>query len=257
MIRTNSLYEASHELFTGYPLATRTVNRSGSVRSMVLMLQEGDVDGFFVLSQDYGDAKPTYSLWSWPAGDIVDIDAESSADVPHVAVAAVTCGVPIPRDGSLFGWTDGNAVNALVVVYAKYTAAYPEPGWAVMPFAGTPEAQWPPFTGEPLFGHWSWEQYRAGNIISLDALIAETPDTVCWVDTKAILGSDCCAVARDISTPEGHMLQRGCYVYFQALRAGKPVPSLKALLADPSKIDLAPRFQRYRHNSGGRPESGS
>lgn len=106
MIRTNSLYEASHELFTGYPLATRTVNRSGSVRSMVLMLQEGDVDGFFVLSQDYGDAKPTYSLWSWPAGDIVDIDAESSADVPHVAVAAVTCGVPIPgMDPCLGGQT--------------------------------------------------------------------------------------------------------------------------------------------------------
>ena len=60
-ICTNSLYEASHELFDGYPLATRTVNRSGSVRSMVLMLQEGDVDGFFVLSQDYGDAKPTDS----------------------------------------------------------------------------------------------------------------------------------------------------------------------------------------------------
>ena len=35
----------------------------------------------------------------------MDIEAQSSADVPHVAVAAVTCGVPIPRDGSLF-WVD-------------------------------------------------------------------------------------------------------------------------------------------------------
>jgi hypothetical protein len=250
MICTNSLYEASHELFTGYPLATRTVNRSGTVRSMVLMLQDGEDRGFFVLSQDRGDAKPSYSLWPWPAGDIVDIEVESSIDVPDVAVNAVTRGVPIPRDGSLFGWTGGDAISALIVVYAEYTPAYPEPGWAVMPLAGTPEAQWPPFTGEPLFGHWSWEQFQAGSIISLEGLIAETPDTVCWVDTKAVLGSDCCAVARDISTRAGHVLRHGCYVYFQALRAGKPVPSLKALLADPGKIDLAPRFQRYQDSGG-------
>ena len=248
MIRANSMYETGHELFTDYPLAARTVNRSGTVRSLVLMVQDGADQGFFVLSQDCRDARPSYSLWPWPAGDIVDIEAETSVDVPDLAVNALTRGVPIPRDGSLFGWTDGDAITALIVIYAEYTPAYPEPGWAVMPLAGTPEAQWPPFTGEPLFGHWSWEHYQGGSIISLDGLIAETPDTVCWVDTKAILGSDCCAVARDISAPEGQVLQRGCYVYFEALRVGKIAPSLNALLADPGKIDLAPRFEQYRRN---------
>lgn len=256
MICTRSLYEVCHELFRGYPLAAKTVNRSGTVRSMVLMHQGGDDAGFFVLSEECGDGKPSFSLWPWPAGSIVSIEPESSVDVPDIAVRAVNRGVPIPKDGSLFGWTCGDTITALVVVYAEYTPTYPEPGWAIMPLVGTPEAHWPPFTGERLFGHWSWELYRTGRIVSLDGLIAETPDTVCWVDTKAILGSDCCVVARDISAPEGYTLRRGCYAYYQALGTGTPMPSLNAMLAEPSKVDLAPRFQYYR-NSDGWSESGS
>ena len=67
--------------------------------------------------------------------------------------------------------------------------------------------------------------------------------TVCEWAPKAILGSDSCAVARDVSNPEGHTLRRGRYIYYQALRAGKPVPSLTALLSDTSEIDLALRFR--------------
>jgi len=244
MICTSSLYEACHDLSTSYPLAAKAVNRSGTVSSMVLMLEDGDGAGFFVLSSDCREAAPSYSVWPWPAGDIVDIDAEDSAVVPHAIVNAVTRGVPIPRDGSLFGWTCGEVVVALIVIYAEYTPAHPEPGWAVMPLVGTPEAQWPTFTGQRLFGHWSWEQYRRGSIISLDDLIAVTPATAYWVNTKAILGSDCCAVAHDISAPGGYVLRRGCYAYYESLQAGRLVPSLEALLAAPDKIDLAPRFQR-------------
>jgi len=47
------------------------------------------------------------------------------------------------------------------------------------------------------------------------------------------------------------MLQRGRYVYYQALRAGKPVPSLRVLLAATGKIDLAPRFRRTGYAEGG------
>lgn len=101
-------------------------------------------------------------------------------------------------------------------------------------------------TDECLFGDWFWEHYRAGNLVCLGGLIAETPDTVFWVDTRAILGSGCCAVARDITSPDGYTLRRGRYVYHQALRADKPMPSLGELLADTEKIDLAPRFQGGR-----------
>lgn len=251
MVRTRSLYETCNELFTDYPLAARTVNRSGTIRSMVLLLRDGDDAGFFVLVSDSSEGRPLYSLCTWQAGGIVDIEADGSAAVSDVAVKAVTRGVPLPRHGSVFGWRHGDAVTALVAVYTEHTPESPEPSWTVMPLAGTPEAQWPPFTGERLFGHRFWEQYRAGSIITLDNLIAGTPDTVFWADTKAILGSDCCAVAHDISSPDGPVLRRGRYVYYQALRDGKPVPSLNALLADPGKIDLAPRFQRSAHGGDG------
>ncbi len=245
MICTRCLYEACHKLFSEYPLAVRIVNRSGTVCSMVLMLQTGDDEEFFVLSRDGGGGEQSYALWAWPAGEIVDITIESEPSVPPLAVTAVTCGVPIPQDGSLFGWKHRDAVTALIVIYAEYSPDYPEPGWAVMPLTSTSEELWPPFTGERLFGHWSWEEYKSGRIVSLDKLIAENPETVYWVDTKNALGSDCCAVARDISSREGVVLQRGRYVYYQALRANDPVPPLTELLTSPGAVDLAPRFQRY------------
>jgi len=114
-----------------------------------------------------------------------------------------------------------------------------------MPRAGAPEALWPPFTGGPLLGHWSWDYYRAGSMVPLDRLIAAVPDTVCWVDTAAILGSNCCVVARDITDPSGYTLRRGRYVDYEVLRADKAVPALEALLAGQDKIDLAPRFREW------------
>ena len=245
MIYTRSPYEACQELFAGYPLAAEAVDHGGRVvRSMVLMLRDGDDARFFVLSYDSAEDHPSYWLRSWPAGDIVDIGADSRAVVPDEVASAVTCGLPIPRHGSLFGWTYGDTVTALLPVYAQYTPASPDPSWAVMPLASIPAAQWPSFTRNRFLGHWFWEDLRAGRIIALADLIAGTPETVYWVHTKAVLGSDCCAVAHDVRSPEGPTLRCGRYVYYQALQTGKPVPPLTALLADTGKIDLAPRFRR-------------
>jgi hypothetical protein len=245
MLRGSSPYEGCQALFARYPQATGIVDRSGTVRSMVLMLPGAGDAEFFVLSQQNGQSRSSFSLWPWPAGDVVDIDAEGSGSVSDGAVKVLTKGVPIPRDGSLLGWICDSDVTALIVIYAKYTCARPEPGWAVMPRAGTAEVLWPPFTGEPLFGHWSWDLYQAGCFMSLERVIAAVPDTVCWVDTTAILGSSCCVVARDITEPSGHTLRRGRYVDYAALRADKAVPALDALLADPARIDLAPRFREW------------
>lgn len=244
MMQTSSIYEACHELFAAYSLAA--TDDGGAIRSMVLLLQNGDDVGFFVLLEDRSEGKSVYSLRPWRERVIADIDARGSTAVPEVVVNVVTQGVPVPRHGSLFGWICEGAVTALVAVYGEHTPERRQPSWAVMPLVGVEEAKWPPFTSERVFGDWFWGHYRAGTIISLGRLISETTETVFWVDTKAILGSDCCAVAHDIRNSEGYMLRRGRYVYHQSLRARASVPSLRMLLADADKADLAPRFSGSR-----------
>src|SRR5215469_3516128 len=244
MICTSSLSEACYELFARYPLALLTDDPSENTCTMLLALPDSHGAKYFVLSHHRHEGRPPYSLRTRRTTDVVDIEPDGGAMLPDIAVKAVTRGVPIPRDGSLFGWRSGDAVTALVPVYTTSTPASPDPFWAVMPRAGATEEQWPPFADQRLLGHWFWEDYRTGRIVLLDDLIAATPDTVFWADTKAIRGSRSCIVARAIESPEGYKLRRGVYVYHHALRAGDLVPSLEALLAKADKTDLAPRFRR-------------
>jgi len=241
-VRAASAYQACHELFGSHPLAVRDVNLSGTVRSMVFLVEDDHLPRFFVLSQGCGYDMPVYSLCPWPAGAVVDVSADD--DLPEPLASAVARGTPLPRHGSMFGWAGRADVDALVVVYTNPAPGRPLPCWSVMPLAGIPEARWPPFSGRPLFGRWFWEDCRAGRIVFLDDLIAEAPGAVFWVNTRRSLGSDCCAVARDLSGPSGLTLRRGRYIGSQALRSGRPVPSLTALLADNGKIDMAGRFRR-------------
>jgi hypothetical protein len=244
MFSSSSLYRACGELFARHPLAVRPVDWNGDIRSMVLMMHHDNDAVFFVLAHDCSEGRSFYSLRPWHAGWIVNIEADGGA-VPDGAVTAVTRGIPLPRHGSLFGWRRGDVITALIAVYAKYSPAHPEPSWSVMPLAGAPASQWPPFAGEQLIGSWFWMHHRAGDVVSLAGLIAATADTVFWPGPEANLGWDCCAVARDIRSREGFTLRRGLYVYYRALRADKPTPPLDLLLSDPGKTDLAPRFRRF------------
>jgi hypothetical protein len=239
MNSTSLLYEACSELFARYPLAVET---GISVSWMVLAQHEGARAGFFVLTHDHDAGDPLYSLSPWRGPGGVDIGPGTDSAVPEHFAVVIARGIPLPRHGSFFGWRDKDRITALVAAYAQYTPATPEPSWATMPLVGVPGTRWPPFVRERLFGPWFWDLCRAGSIISLDDLIAATPDAVFWVDTSAILGSGSCAVARDIACREGIVLQRGRYVYYQVLQADKPVPSLEELLADDGKVDLATRF---------------
>ena len=244
MICTGHLYEACSALFADYPLAADDLG--DDLHSMVLMLRQCQDVGFYILMHESNEGRSSFWLRPWRTGGSVSIEANGADAISDVVVSAVTCGIPIPRHGSLFGWRAGDTVIALVAVYAEYAPAFAQPSWAVMPLVGIPEAQWPPFTGEPFFGKWFWEHYRAGSIVFLGDLIAQTPDTVFWVlDTEAIFGWGSCAVARDIKSGEGYTLRRGCYVYYRALRMGKPVPRLGALLASAGRTDLASRFRSY------------
>jgi hypothetical protein len=245
MIHAGSVAEACRELFARYPVAIIPADPGETSRDLLLLLREDDDTALFVLSHERREDRPPYSLRRWRTTESVDIAGdEDAATAPDTVMTVLNCGIPIPRDRSLFGWRQHDRVTALVPVYTTFTPRYPEPFWAVMPRVGTPAAQWPPFIGEQLFGSWFWEHYRAGDLVSVDSLIAGVPGAIFWTDTKAILGSDSCAVAHDIKSPDGFTLERGRYVYYRALQAGKPVPSMTMLLADASKTDLAPRFRR-------------
>lgn len=248
MINASSLYEACGDRFASYPLAAEP---AGTACSMVLLHQnEGDAR-FFILTADHDDGQPSYSVRLWRSSGGARIGPGTGSTVPELFANAIVHGIPVPRNGSLLGWDDEGTITALIAIYTEYTPQSPVPSWATMPRTGIPDTQWPPFADEPLLGPWFWEHYRSGRLVSLDGLIAATPGVVFWADTAAILGSNCCAVADDIMNPAGPKLPRGRYVYYQALRAGKPVPSLRALLAEPDKIDLAPRLRRSGRDEDG------
>ncbi len=246
MTRVSSLYKACGGLFADYPLAVE--NCEGTFASMVIMLRDGKNVEFYMLSRGYGENNDRFLLRPWRAGGLVEIEVGSDAPFPNAVVKALTLGVPIPRHGSLFGWRGGSVITALIAVYAEYSRECPEPCWAVMPLEGVPETRWPPFTDEPYFGQWFWEYYKTGSIVTLGDLIAEMPDSVFWANIDSILGSGCCVVARDIESNNGYVLRRGCYVHHQVLRTGKPLPPMRALLADRGKIDLTPRFRLPVHS---------
>jgi hypothetical protein len=242
MVPASRAYLACRYLFNEYPLAVSAVDHIPAMHTVVLMLRDGEHVRFFVLMRIRGRSRTDYTLSPWRATGAVEIAADGG-EVPEVVANVVEQGIPIPRDGSLFGWAYQEAVTALIVIHASYRPDVPVPVWSVMPLVGMPELQCPPFSGEGFFGRWFWKDHQAGNIVQLDGLIAANPGIVFWLDTCQTLGSDCCVVASDIKTPEGRILRRGKYLGAAALRAGVAVPSLANLLAEARKTDLASRFQ--------------
>jgi hypothetical protein len=241
MVPASRAYLACRYLFNEYPLAVSAVDHVPAMHTMVLMLRNGADVRFFVLMRIRSKGRTDYTLSSWRARGGVEIAADGG-EVPELAANVVEQGVPVPRDGLLFGWACQEAVTALIVVYASYRPESPMPAWSVMPLVGTPESQWPPFSIELFFGRWFWKDHRAGNVVRLDGLISANPGIVFWLDTYQALGSDCCVVACDIKTSEGRILRRGRYLGAAALRAAAAVPSLTSLLAAAGKTDLASRF---------------
>jgi hypothetical protein len=241
MLTTSSLYEQCTELFASYLPTTGTADVGDLACAMVLMLRDRYDVTFFVLARDHSGGHPGYTLRPWLDRETVRIDAATGVGGPDPCAEVIRSGVPIPPDGSLFGWREADVVTALVAIYAEYTLGGQEPCWSVMPLAERPAARWPPFTAEHVFGPWFWEYYHAGRLVSLDRLIAATPGTVFWADTEATIGSGCCIVARDVEG-EGFTLPRGRYVHHSVLTSAAPVPPLDALLAGTGTTDLSPRF---------------
>lgn len=242
-VTADELNNSCRELFRSYPMAVEPANPNGTVRSMTVMLPEGDNANFYAVAYRDSGAGRDFSVWSWPRGKVIDITPDLT-EVPADVVDAVTHGVPVPRDGSLFGWLYQRSVSALVVIYNRYTKSTPYPGWSVMPLAGLPTDQWPPFTSEDLLGNWSWDHLRNHDLVSLDSLVAQSSRTVFWATPEPIHGYGCCVVAHDVVSPEGYTLPKGRYLYYRHLKDADSVPSIDVLLADQTTVDLAPRFQQ-------------
>jgi hypothetical protein len=238
-----SPYRACEGLFSKYPLAVLTISADGDVRSMVLMLTTGGHVKFFTLTQQAEGSGRFYHLHPWRAKGGAEIERDGTPGLNAEGQQAITAGLPLPADGSLFGWVSKGAVTAMIHFNTHYTPESPEPSWTVMPRTGTPSAQWPPFTGQGFLTASFWKHQRAGRIVSLASLIARTERTVFWADTNKLLGSGCLAVTRDVASPGGITLPRGVYAYSRALKARRAVPSMETVLAEYAPVDLAARFR--------------
>ena len=243
-----NLYKQAEELFKRYPQAVAPVTEDGSVRSMILMRPHGRTAECFALTRQCGRQGESCSLFRWhkdgivnvaPDGTVAEQDGKLSLqEAERIAATAI----PLPRDGSLWGWAPKRTVTALIAIYAQYTEETPEPSWTPMLLAYAARQDWPAFVGERLLGAWFWDGLRTGRIVEVGPSIAASSRAVWWVDTQATLGSDTCAVERPLSLPGGVTLPRGLFVYDKPLRSGRTVPSLESLLVSRDKTDLGPRF---------------
>ena len=243
-VTSASPYEACDKLFADHREAVGAVDLDGTTCSMVLSLPAGDQARFYTLTRERTAGGPFYFLAPWQGDDIIDIDIEGGA-LPGDAATAVSCGIPLPRHGSLYGWVHHGLVSSLIVVRARRTAESREPTWSLLPLAGTPKRAWPPFAGTRWLGSWFWDQVQEGRLVSLARLVAATTGDVFWLDSAPGLAASCLAIAHDVTAPEGYTLPRGCYLYYKSLRAGTTLPLLPDLLSDTAKVDLAPRFKRF------------
>lgn len=201
---------------------------------IVLIAPGGDAAGFWTLARRPDGA---YRMLPWHAtgpGDHVLITPGDN-DLPAPHRDALAAAVPLPRDGSCFGWVTGGEVTAVITVHSKQQPD--APAFVVYLRAGTPESLWPP--PWPLFGEWFWDGYRSKRIINLAPILARTTRTAFFSARR----HDGVIAVRSPLTAGSVMIPAGVYAYHRLVRSGSTMPELKDVLADPDKIDLGPRFR--------------
>ena len=111
MVPASRAYLACRDLFNEYPLAVSAVNHVPTMHTMVLMLRDGDDVRFFVLMRIRGKDITHYTLSPWRAEGAMEMAADGG-EVPEPTANAVEQGIPLPRDGLLFGWAREEMVTA-------------------------------------------------------------------------------------------------------------------------------------------------
>ena len=235
MTRTTSLYETCQNLFSQYPLAVDYDN------TMILMLEGGREPAFYILDES---AAASYVLRAWRGAVLAEIGPHGEPPMTGDAASALAAAVPLPRDGSFFGYQSGGDITVTMTIYTEYSPETPVPGWAVAPREGIPNLSWPPFYDKTLARSSFWDHYRNGRIVDLAPLAAANSGVVFWAH-PASLTYPCCAVARDVRGRDGWVLPQGVYVYWQSLRDGETAGPLDEVLAG-DVTDLSPRFRTGR-----------
>lgn len=155
-------------------------------------------------------------------------------DIPAPYREALTAGVPLPRDGSLFGWIADGEITAAIAI--RSWQHLDEPTSIVSLRTDAPESQWPPCWS--LFGKWFWDGYHAKRIVNLAPVLARTTGQVFfsshWHEGVIAVSSP---IVMGVTVPAG------VYAYHQLVRSGIAMPSLKEVIADDDKIDLGPEFR--------------
>jgi hypothetical protein len=153
-------------------------------------------------------------------------------------------GVPQPRQGSLFGYVCDGRIQLLV-------QAWVEKDEACWQFVASEEYSVPDFLDPKLLSatnldHRFWDEYRVGNIVVLDELIANAPKgSVLWVKDDEYTYQLVCR-------PIG-MVEEGVYSTVDMDGERRPSPTLVELLARLDQlevIDIGPRMRKHLESVG-------
>ena len=141
-----------------------------------------------------------------------------------------------PDRDVVYGWKDHRGVITALIV------GYGGEHWSLCPDADLPPGQWPPLPAADgdVFAAALEPHLAAGNVVDLTPVLATTQGYLFWVPAGEESGVF--AVAFPPPPEYGWMPGPGRFAYCPARRAGRPVPPLDDLLADPRRVDVGPRL---------------
>jgi hypothetical protein len=244
-------------LFRSYPLAVNPSRPSdGRPRSIVLRHGAFAGSGYYVLTQNLAEH---FTLRPWGTGEGECQQIGPGTPVPVSSHRVITEGMPVPRDGALFGWVTDRQATALLSVYHGESSPGPwVPQVRVLALAGTEPLRWPPFTASPLDDGRLWEYADRGEIVDLAPVVARTAGGAFWVPSqhsvRAGQGHGCVVIGDNLTTAD-YWLPAGIYMDHWMLREGVPTPPASHLLTLPGVTALSGRLPRRPEALADRPDA--
>ncbi len=235
-------FAACLRLFRRYPLAVRRHYAEPRYGSMVLLNRDAGQTRFLVLIMEWDDLF-VLRHWDRRTGARVEISADGPDRVPAEVARLLAASVPVPRDGTLLGWLDGQQVQAVVAGYGRlpepWDDATVQPGVLLLPRAGSQPAQWPPLAAGPLPDWQFWACIERGRLADLTPLVSRSAGRVFWVPGDGGWQAGARIVVTERISADGLWLPAGVYADHWSLREGIQVRTASQILALPGVVDLS------------------